>query len=376
MTGFTPPFCANPQCEHHLHHASDPYRDYVAWGSYDTRAFGEVPRFRCSACGKTFSAQTFQVNYWLKKTYPYDDLVVRLASCSSLRAISRASKLSVKSVQNRIARGSRQVLALESRLSSLRTPSEDLAADGFESFCVSQYFPNNIHLLVGSESQFVYEADHVTLRRKGRMTTEQRRRRELLDRRFRPPLHGIEDSFARIARACLALISDGCRPSLRLWTDRKREYPRGISQSACARALLESGRLLHRTISSRAARTRDNQLFPVNYLDRELRKDLHEHVRETTCFGRDVNNQMERLTLYLYYHNYRKPHRSRQPGLTHAQVAGYPEADYRAEAERLWVERAWYSRTELSESGQATWLRLRRTPLKDGAGRIAKHVAA
>jgi len=148
MPDFSPPFCANPQCEHHLHHASDPYRDYVAWGSYDTRAFGEVPRFRCTACGTTFSAQTFQVNYWLKKTYPYDDLVVRLAS--------------------------------------LRRPSEDLAADGFESFCVSQYFPNNIHLLVGSESQFVYEADHVTLRRKGRMTTEQRRRRELLDRRFRP----------------------------------------------------------------------------------------------------------------------------------------------------------------------------------------------
>ena len=76
---------------------------------------------------------------------------------------------------------------------------------------------------------------------------------------------------------------------------------------------------------------------------------------------------MERLTLYLYYHNYRKPHRSRQPGLTHAQVAGYPEAACRAEVERLWVERAWYSRTELSESGQATWLRLRRTPLKEGA---------
>jgi len=37
-------------------------------------------------------------------------------------------------------------------------------ADGFESFCVSQYFPNNIQLLVGSDSQHVYQIDYATIR--------------------------------------------------------------------------------------------------------------------------------------------------------------------------------------------------------------------
>lgn len=80
--------------------------------------------------------------------------------------------------------------------------------------------------------------------------------------------------------------------------------------------------LIHKTVSSRAARTPANPLFPVNYLDREIRKDLHEHVRETACFGRNVNAQMERLTLYLFYHNYRNRHRAHGDRHSNAEMAG------------------------------------------------------
>jgi len=49
-------------------------------------------------------------------------------------------------VSNRISRASRQAIAAESRLAASRLPDEDLAAEGFESFCVSQFFSANIHL--------------------------------------------------------------------------------------------------------------------------------------------------------------------------------------------------------------------------------------
>ena len=376
MSEFHPPFCSNPLCIHHWHDESDPYEAYEDWGSYFTRAFGEVPRFRCTSCGKTFSIQTFRVDYWLKRVFDYDDLTERLSSCSSIRALGRAYKIAGKSIQNRIGRAARQVLALESRLSSLRHPKENLVADGFESFCVSKYYPNNINILVGAESQFVYECDHVTLRRKGAMTEQQKNKRAILDRIYRPDPHGNVKSFNLIAKACLSVLSDEGRPSLTLWTDEKQDYRRAFATSRISSALIAQGRFLHRTVSSRAARTRENPLFPVNYIDREFRKDLHEHVRETVCFGRNVNAQMERLTLYLYYHNYKKRHRTRLDGRSHALVAGYDGEAIISELRGLWGKRAWYTRTQLTESGTATWLRLRETPLHSDWQSRPMHVSA
>jgi transposase-like protein len=375
MRRFLPPFCPDPACLHH-HDEPGTYRAFQSWGSYRTDIFGKVSRFRCTACGKTFSVQTFRVDYWAKRIIDYDDLTERLASCSSVRALGRAFRVAGKSIQNRMGRAARQVLAFESRLASTRKPMEDLVADGFESFCVSQYFPNNIHLLVGAKSQFVYECDHVTLRRKGKMTDVQKMRRARLDKLYRPNTRAIFDSFARIGTVCLGVLSDRASPDLTLWTDEKRDYPRALKSLPCIAAMQDEGRLLHRTISSRAARTLANPLFPVNYLDREIRKDLHEHVRETVCFGRNVNAQMERMTLYLFYHNFRKPHRTRGDGRSHAEVAGYDCVDIERELRTLWERRAMYSRTDLTECGQATWLRSRVTPLFNGSEYLPRHFVA
>ena len=363
MDRFQPPYCPHPGCpQHHVFHHT-PYTAFEKWGAYLTATFGEVPRFRCLACGHSFSSQTFSVDYYAKRRIDYPNLLARLTATSSLSAIGRAIKASTDSVSNRISRAARQSLAFESRLSTSRHPQENLAADGFESFCVSQFFPNNINILVGSQSQFVYVADHVTLRRKGRMTATQKLRRAQLEQRFKADPQGVARSFARLATESLRLLSDEARPSILLWTDEHRAYPRGIVLSTCAQALLELGRLKHPTISSRAARTRDNPLFPVNYLDRELRKDLHEHVRESVCFGRNVNRQMERLSLYLFYHNFLKSHRTRWGPITNAVVAGYEAGQIEDELERVWKDRAMLSLTSLSLCMEDTWRRARVTPL-------------
>jgi transposase-like protein len=357
------PFCPKRACALHWLESNQPYNEYVPWGFYSTKAFGVVPRFRCTACGRTFSTQTFSVDYYAKRVIDYQDLLVRLVSTSSLSAIGRAIAASTDTVSNRLSRASRQALAFESRLSRTRRLSENLAADGFESFCVSQYFPNNITILVGSKSQFVYAADHVTLRRKGRMTEGQKAKRIELEKRFRADSRGVERSFSRIATASLRVLCDEARPALCLWTDEHKAYPRGIAAAPCANALHKLGRLEHKTISSRAERTRANPLFPVNYLDREIRKDLHEHVRESACFGRNVNRQMERLTLYLFYHNFIKAHRARMGPITNALVAGYDGEQVEDELEGIWRKRAMLTRTLLTDCGEASWRRTRRTPL-------------
>jgi len=160
-----------------------------------------------------------------------------------------------------------------------------------------------------------------------------------------------------------------------LWTDEKLEYRRAIDRNPCLAALEREGRLRHKTISSRAARTRDNPLFAVNYLDRELRKDLHEHVRETVCFGRNVNHQMERLGLYLFMHNYRKGYRIPSDGRSHAEVAGYDRKAIAGELSRIWEERAFLSLTVLTPDMRLSWLRERCTPLKEGRQYLPRYAA-
>lgn len=376
MEHFHPTFCPYASCACHSATLDEPYTEYIDWGAYYTKAFGWVSRFRCKRCGRTFSVQTFSVDYYAKRVIDYDDLLQRLSSCESLSALGRSIGLSCESVSNRISRASRQALAADSLLASFRKPDEDLASDGFESFCVSQFFPNNIHLLTGCGSQFVYAANHVTLRRKGRMTEAQKRWRSALDRRFRPDRWGIELAFARIGIEALRVLSDSGRAHIDLWTDEKLEYRRALSSSPCFIGLHKVGRIEHRRVSSRAARTKYNPLFAVNYLDRELRKDLHEHVRETVCFGRNVNHQMERLELYLFGHNFRKPYRVHGDQRTHAELAGYEVAQIAKVMRGIWRDRAFLSLTDLGEDRRASWLRLRTTPLKEGAQYLPAYAAA
>jgi transposase-like protein len=363
MTAFTPPFCARVSCIHHEPKNHSPYQAYRPWGFYNTKTFGKVPRYRCNSCGKTFSRQTFSLDYYAKRILSYQDIVQRLSSCESLSAIGRALVSSTDTISNRISRAARQALALSSTFSSSIHPDEDLAADGFESFCHSQYFPNNITLLVGASSQYVYAADHVTLRRKGRMTKVQKKKRAELETRWKARPGGIEHSFRRIADEAIRVYAQGRRSPLTLWTDEHQSYAMALTHSPHHALLIESGFLRHQVVSSRAARTTSNPLFPVNYLDRELRKDLHEHVRETVCFGRNVNRQMERLSVYLLWHNTIKRHRAREGPRKNVEMTGCTTEVDMEELKHIWVWRAWRSLTELSDAMRETWERLRDTPL-------------
>jgi hypothetical protein len=63
------------------------------------------PCFRCRACGKSFSTQTFSLDYYAKRVIAYDDLLKRHVGSES---------------------------------------NENVCIDGFVSFDQSQYFPNEI----------------------------------------------------------------------------------------------------------------------------------------------------------------------------------------------------------------------------------------
>jgi hypothetical protein len=260
--------------------------------------------------------------------------------------------------------------------------SEDQAADGFQSFAVSQYFPNNITVLVGSRSQVVSFCDYVSFRRSGRMTARQRRMRSAFDQLYSPPPQALTASFAELLEHLYRRFRSSAHRPLTLHTDRKREYRSALRAHQGLRQAAARSLFRHHQTDSRAVRDRFNPLFPVNYLDRQLRTDLAEHVRETIRFARNVNHSMERLLVYMLEHNLHKRFRINDPiGLErrHATVAGATVDDLRRVTRQLYTRRRFLCFEAPEPAMLRIWKREHHTPLKGivkGALRLIRRQAA
>jgi hypothetical protein len=383
-----PPFCPNKDCSCHVDPLSPQARElarrrwYKRNGSYPTAIRGEVTRFKCRVCGRGFSEQTFSLDYYVKRTIDYRRLRELLGACSSVRAASRILRCSCDSVTNRTSRLARQCISAHARLVAESELAEDQAADGFQSFAVSQYFPNNITILVGSNSQLVSFGDYVTLRRSGRMTPVQKRLRSAFDALYRCPPKALTASFTELLEHLHRRLQRSTHRPVVLDTDRKLEYRQALAAHTGLKQAIERGEFAHRLTDSRAVRDRRNPLFAVNYIDRELRKDLAEHVRETVRFARNVNHSMERLWVYLLGHNVEKRFRINDPvdvQRSHADEAGVSRKVVNRVIGTLYTRRRFLSFETLEPATERVWKREHSTPLKGivkGALRLIRRQAS
>ncbi len=168
-----------------------------------------------------------------------------------------------------------------------------MAADGLESFSLSQYFPHHINIFAGSESEFIYSMGFANLRRKGRMINAQKKRRLELESIEKADPKAIEKSFINIASELIQLLKEKKVAGNTLTTDIPKSYTRAFAKIKDFKKYF-----LHESISSHEFRDKNNPLFPVNYIDRQIRKDACNHVRETVPFPRCPRAMMMRMTLY------------------------------------------------------------------------------
>ena len=373
---FHPPFCPNPACENH--HRPKRSRWYQKRGQYLTTTFGSIPRFQCKSCRRGFSSQTFSLDYYAKRRLNYHTIYNRINAGAGVRNIARDLKVKDAAITNRINRMARNAILANQMILSTLPFKEDLVIDGLQNFCVSQFFPDNYTVVVGKTSQFIYDCDYATLRRGGRMTSTQRLRRAELEKRFRPPGRAVEHSFRRL----LGMIRERRKVEdpLILYTDEKKDYQRGFWGKGGFEGELFSGRWRHHMTNSKMGRNQANPLFPVNYVDREIRKDMASQARETVQFPRNASNAMLKMALYCFDHNLRKPYRigdREKRKLRHAQAAGLE----RWVIDRVlsdFFERRFFHRGEwrLSESARMSLERRWVTPLKRGPEVLQKYMAA
>jgi hypothetical protein len=128
------------------------------------------------------------------------------------------------------------------------------------------------------------------------MTEAQRKTRAKLEAKLgRPDPKGIEKDFARM----LSIVA--AKPQqLTLHTDEHQAYPRALQR--VAHLAIE-----HKTISSRAARTPQNPLFPVNLLDLLIRHCGSHHKRETIAFSKRLQSGVGRMAILAVWRNWMKP---------------------------------------------------------------------
>ena len=211
---------------------------------------------------------------------------------------------------------------------------------GFESFAESQFAPTHHHLAVGGESHFLYGFTESELRRKGRMTRWQKRRRAERERLYgRPPPRAIEDDVRQLLRL-LVPPGSGCE----LHSDEHPAYRRALRR-------LPDRAFHHRTTPSRARRTPQNPLFPANLADLLIRHSSANHKRETIAFSKTRAGAIWRLAVFVVWRNYAKSFSEKSQGETPAQALGV--LDHKCSVEELLARRLFPTRVALPEPWDA-----------------------
>ena len=304
-----PPHCPNPRCPFHAH--PEGWR-WVRDGYFCRHhAPHRVQRFRCRHCRRRFSEQTFRTTYWLQRPHLLTAVFQALLACSGYRQIARSLETSPHTVLTHAARLGRHCLLLHQQLRPRDLPAEPLVLDSFESFEWSQYYPTLYHVAAGQQSHFFHGFTESELRRKGRMTRRQKRRRARLEALLgRPDPRSVEKDVASL----LGTLAPTPR-TLELHTDEHQDYPRALRR-------LPHLEVTHHTVSSRAVRTPRNPLFAINLLDLLIRHSGANHKRETIAFSKRRQSAIERLWVLAVWRNYMKRFSERARGDTPAMRLG------------------------------------------------------
>jgi len=361
---FKPKFCPNIECSNHVYPGSTRRNWFSKDGFYHTKAFGKVQRFRCKHCKQRFSEQTFSLNYHVKKKICYRSILDGLISSSSISDISRKEGVSRHTIINRERRMAIQAIAVHSKLLSNISLQEPIVCDGFQSLVTNFYFPNNINIAIGKSSQFFYCMNYAQIKRAGKLTWKQKIKKKQNEEKHYIDPHEIETSFSLLIDSIVNIPVIHASSTFSLYTDKKKEYGLAIRKNRILQLYKDSNRFEHIQISSKEPRTVNNPLFAVNYMDRQFRKDLAEHTVKSICFGRNVNNQMERLAIYRFYHNCLKKFRVRgNTYLTHSEVAGISENTRKESIRMFFHERLFISQVRPIETDLKILGRNYSTPL-------------
>lgn len=218
------------------------------------------------------------------------------------RQIARDLQVSPETINRHIARLGRHCLLFHNQMMKKSPPAHEIVVDGFETFEFSQYFPIHHHLAVEKGSDFLIYFTDSELRRKGRMTAHQKRRRQELEQKFgRPDPKAVEKDMRQLLEVTLQ-----DQPLATVFSDDHSAYKRSIKTLSTT--------IDHRITPGSAHRDKNNSLWEVNLLDLLIRHGNANHRRETLAWSKRRQSSAERLAILLVWRNYMKGRREKVRG--------------------------------------------------------------
>lgn len=274
---FQPPHCPFESCPARAAQHARPFL-WRRRGRYQRLCDGRlVPRFLCLTCGRSFSSQTFRVDYRLRRPLLHIELFGLLISKVSLRQAARILHARRRTIEHR------QVLlgrhAREFQFDQVRrcggTPLRGgvYLLDEMETFEGSRKLgPISVPMLAERKSGFVVDVRTATLPMRGHLSPGQRARKAEIESR-----EGKRRSTSSAAvRACLETLETQLAPGawVTLVTDAKPSYP-SLIRSVVRRPSR------HIRIPSAVRKSTHHPLFILHVMQAMLRDGLSRMVRRT-----------------------------------------------------------------------------------------------
>lgn len=302
------------------------------WGRFLRKCDGRsAPRFRCRACRRTFSSQTFRLDYRLQRPHLHLDLWGHIISKATHRQSARVLGCTRKAIALRLDRLGEHCRAFHLARMAERPPgllSGPFQLDELETYEHRRRLqPLTVPVLIQRSSYFVVHAEVAPLPCRGGLREKERKRRARLE-----ALHGKRRSGSRRAvETCFERLADVLGPRSReiVQTDRKSTY-RG-----CIRRAL-GPRVGHETTDSRRERTRENPLFPINHTLAQMRDNVSRLVRRTWAASKQAARLEHHLWLWICWRNYVRGITNKAPRITPGMIVGATHKQLRREELLRW----------------------------------------
>ena len=333
--GWQPPHCPNPDCRFHQQVSLD--WCYKRKGYFTRRcAPWRIQRFTCLHCGRNFSTQTFSTTYWQKRPDLMPDLFLQLVGSMCNRQSARAKQVAPSTIQNQISKLGRHCILFHANQMQQLGASPEIVVDGFETFEWSQYHPFHHNVAVDpATGYFLFHTDS-PLRRKGRMTELQKRRRVELEATLGRPdpkavRKGMAELFEVATRGAVSVV---------IRSDDHPSYPAAMNRLTCA--------FEHRVTPGKQHRDQHNALWEVNLLDLLIRHSTAAHKRETIAWSKRRQSSAEKLAVLQVWRNNIKRRWENGPPETPAMLRGV--TNQVLTVRDIMKERLFRTRIELPES--------------------------
>ncbi len=260
-----------------------------------------IQRFHCNICARSFSSQTFRLDYRLRFTRLHLQVFSAVTSKVSMRQTARILGCNRKTVEHRV-----RLLADHCRnfhrLQMQRVKKFGgidwgvYQLDELETFETNRRVqPVTVPILIEDQSYFVLHAETAPLPSRGGLKGGYLRQKHEYEKKFGERKNGSRQAVLHT----LQVLDGFTQGPLHISSDKKQSY------GTVFRQLFSPHRFgSHKVESSKTRRNYGNLLFPINHTLAMMRDGMGCLVRRSWCHAKERNLIDKMAAIWMVWRNY------------------------------------------------------------------------